>query len=185
VPQQPVLILTGPPGAGKTSVARLVADRFERAACVEADWFWTTIVKGFVPPWELEADAQNRTVLRSCAAAAATLADGGFPVVLEGIIGPWMLPIATGELQRLAIEGHHVVLRPRLDVALRRATARVGEERVPGHSALTDEEPIRQMWHAFSDLGMYEVNVLDNSDLGAVQVADLIWARLQAGDLRL
>jgi hypothetical protein len=46
-------------------VARLVADRFERATGVESDWFWTTIVRGHVPLWLADADAQNRTVLRT------------------------------------------------------------------------------------------------------------------------
>ncbi|MGH3576993.1 MAG: AAA family ATPase, partial [Mycobacterium sp.] len=79
MPRQPILIITGPPGAGKTTVARLVAEYFDRAACLETDWFWTIIVKGLIPPWEVEADSQNRTVLRSFAAAAASLAEGGYP----------------------------------------------------------------------------------------------------------
>ncbi len=32
-----VLLLTGPPGAGKSTVARIVAERFERSVHVEAD----------------------------------------------------------------------------------------------------------------------------------------------------
>jgi hypothetical protein len=33
----PVLILTGPPGAGKTTAARVLAERSERAVHVESD----------------------------------------------------------------------------------------------------------------------------------------------------
>jgi len=64
-------------------VARLVAERFDPAACVESYWFWTTIVRGLVLPWWPEADAQNGTVLRACAAVAAELSGGGYTVVVD------------------------------------------------------------------------------------------------------
>ena len=82
----PVLLVTGPPGSGKSTVAPLVAAHFDLAVCMEADWFWTTIVRGHVDPWLPEADEQNRTVLRTAAAAAAELADGGYtsPMSFDG-----------------------------------------------------------------------------------------------------
>jgi adenylate kinase family enzyme len=80
----PILVLTGPPGAGKSTVADLVTERFDPSAHVESDWFWTTIVRGHIAPWLPEADAQNRSVLRACAAATAELALGGYTVVVDG-----------------------------------------------------------------------------------------------------
>jgi chloramphenicol 3-O-phosphotransferase len=82
----PIVLITGPPGSGKSTVARLVAERFDPALSIESDWFWTTIVHGQVAPWLPDADAQNRTVLRTCAAAAAELARGGYPLVMNGPI---------------------------------------------------------------------------------------------------
>ncbi len=115
-----VLIITGPPGSGKSTTARLVAQRFDRAACLESDWFWTTIVKGFVPPWRSEADPQNRAVLRALAESAAALASSGYSVVVDGIVGPWHLGLVTEPLARHGVETHYVVLRPDLDVTLAR-----------------------------------------------------------------
>jgi broad-specificity NMP kinase len=79
----PILLLTGPPGVGKSTVAGL-ADHFERAACVESDWFWTTIVREHIAPWLPDADQQNRAVLAACAAAVADLSLGGYTVVVDG-----------------------------------------------------------------------------------------------------
>ena len=61
VPPASVLLITGPPGAGKSTVSGLVADRGEMSARLECDWFWTTIVRGHIAPWLPEADAQNRS----------------------------------------------------------------------------------------------------------------------------
>lgn len=64
-----------------------------RAVCLETDWFWTMIAGGRIDPWLPEADEQNRTMLRSAAAAAAEMDAGGYDTVLEGIVGPWMLDV--------------------------------------------------------------------------------------------
>jgi predicted kinase len=180
-----VLVVTGPPGAGKSTVARMVADRFDPAACVETDWFWTTIVRGHILPWLPEADAQNRAVLQAGAAAAARLAGGGYTVVVDGIIGPWYLDLVTDELWRVDAEVHYVVLRPRLEVAVARATSRTGDETVAGHAALTDEGPVRFMWERFEDLGPYERHVVDNGSEDPGQTADVVWRRFTEGADRL
>ena len=179
----PVLLLTGPPGAGKSTVADLVARRFDRAVCLEADWFWTTIVRGLRPPWTTEADDQNRTVLTAWATAAAAFADGGYSVVVDGIIGPWHLDLVSAALGGPECETHYVVLRPPLAVTLARARSRV--PRSARSAPLTAEEPIRTMWERFAELGPYEDHVLDSSDLGPQETAELVWARLASGSNRL
>ncbi len=90
-----MLIVTGPPGAGKSTIATSVARDSAKAACVEADWFWTTIVNGFIAPWLPEADTQNRTLLRSALLAAGALERGGYDTVIDGIVGPWMMDMVA------------------------------------------------------------------------------------------
>ncbi len=164
-------------------MSRLVADRLQAPACViESDWWWTTIVSGRIPPWLAEAHAQNRAVVQSFAAAASVMASRGFATVLDGIIGPWMLDLVLAEADAASLEVHYVVLRPTLEVALNRALERAGEERVAGHPALSDPEPIRQLWHQFSELGALEKHVLDNTALDpektAAQVVSLVGERI-------
>lgn len=182
-----VLIVTGPPGAGKSTVAPLVAaQRGPLVACLEADWFWTIVIAGFIPPWEPASDDQNRTVLRSVIAAAAKMASGGYQVVVDGVVGPWHLPVVTGVLEPRGVELDYVVLRPDFPTCLDRARGRVAETpRVPGHPPLTASGPIRHLWHAFSDLGRYENHVIDTSRLDDEASAEAVRRAVDAGELRV
>ena len=69
-----LLILTGPPGAGKTTVGAIIASESPLSACIHSDWFWTTIVNGHIPPWERAADTQTRAVIRAAAASGVRMA---------------------------------------------------------------------------------------------------------------
>jgi len=179
----PVLLLTGPPGSGKSTVGPLVAGRFDHAATLEADWFFTTITGGFIKPWLPAADAQNHTLLRACASAAAALSLGGYTVVVEGVLGPWNLHVLLDELARAHADVHYVVLRPSVEVILARAAAR--DARTPGVSPLREAGPLRQLWEQFQDLGPYESHVIDNGAGDPDDAATLVWQGVMNGTHRL
>jgi len=54
-----VTVVTGPIGAGKTTLAAALAAGFDRSVHLEADWFWRWIRRGFVAPWLRESHEQN------------------------------------------------------------------------------------------------------------------------------
>jgi predicted kinase len=177
-----LLILTGPPGAGKTTVGVLIAAESPLSACIQSDWFWTTIVNGHIPPWESEADAQNRAVIRAAAAAGARMANAGFTVVLDGIFGPWHFGPLREELAQCTAPVNYAVLRPDTDTCLARARDRVLDS--PQHrDALTEEGPIRHMLEQFRNLGPVEKFVIDTSAIDPGATATLVSKRMAAGDL--
>lgn len=177
-----LLILTGPPGAGKTTVGAIIASDSPLSACIHSDWFWTTIVNGHIPPWERAADAQNRAVIRAAVASGVRMANAGFTVVLDGILGPWHFEPLREELAQCTAPVNYAVLRPDSDTCLDRARGRVLES--PQHQhALTEEEPIRHMWDQFHDLGPIEDFVIDSSAIDPRATAVLVRKRMAAGQL--
>lgn len=177
-----LLILAGPPGAGKTTVGALIASESPQSCCIHSDWFWTTIVNGLVPPWEGAADAQNRALVRAAAAAGVRMANAGYAVVLDGILGPWHFESLTEELASCTAPVSYAVLRPDCDTCLARAQRRVLES--PQHrDALTDEGPIRHMWAQFRQLGPVERFVIDNSVLDPGATAMVVIERMATGEL--
>src|SRR5262249_62158032 len=72
-----LIVVTGPPGAGKTTVAKALSRRFKPSALVAGDQFLAFIDQGYIAPWAAAAHHQNEVVIKAAAAAAGRLASGG------------------------------------------------------------------------------------------------------------
>src|SRR5207237_7142956 len=80
----PIIVVTGPCGAGKTTIGRLVAETFDPGVHLRMDDFWPFVVKGWIDPNLPEAAHQNHVLGGAAATSAMTLAEGGYTVVVDG-----------------------------------------------------------------------------------------------------
>ncbi|OLF06487.1 shikimate kinase [Actinophytocola xinjiangensis] len=169
-----VIVVSGPPGAGKSTTARALARTFPRGVHLHTDDFWHNIVSGAIPPYLPESNDQNQTVLGVIAVAAFRYAEGGYTVVVDGVVGPWML----GHF-RTGPPVHYLVLRPDRQETLRRAQARTGSD------ALVDEGPVLSLWDQFADLGDLERHVIDTSRHSPADTLRAVADAVAGGDFLL
>src|SRR5262245_30578851 len=73
------LLVNGPPGSGKCTVAQLLANESPRGVHLLGDTFWHFIAN-HLPPGLPGAEQQNRTVIAALASAAVAYDRGGYAV---------------------------------------------------------------------------------------------------------
>lgn len=175
-----VVVVTGPPGAGKSAVAAGLADLLDPSVIVEADWFFGRWRRGAVDPWLPEAAGQTAHAGRAALAATVEFARSDAWVVYDGVLHA----DATRDLAALAAEAgaavHRAVLLPPVDVCLARMAARTGH-------GFDDPVAARAMHAAFAaevdgraDDAVLRDDAASPGDV-AVRVRDL----LRAGALRV
>jgi hypothetical protein len=155
-----ITIVTGSPGAGKTTLSHHAAQADPRGVHLPADLFYT-FPSHPISPVLPEAHEQNAAVIAAVSHAATAFASRGYAVFLDGIIGPWFLPVVAAELRSTGISVEYVVLQVSLELAIRRATSRTR----PGAEAV-----VRHMHSAFQHLGQYASHALDTTDLAPDQM---------------
>jgi hypothetical protein len=178
-----VLLLTGAPGCGKTTVAPLVADLHAPSACLDLDWFFAKVRRGRIEPWLPEAHAQNRAVLHAGAAAVAAFARGGYFTVAEGIVYPMMLDLFAEACAPHEIELHYAVLRAPVGVVQQRVQDRRYEAEHAG--ALADAGVVEDLWDQFERHGVAARHRVDSGDRTPGAIAEEIERRLGTGGFRL
>jgi cytidylate kinase len=159
-----LVLVTGPPGAGKSTASNVLADMFDPSALVAGDDFYRFLKVGYVAPWLAEAHEQNTAVTEAAAAAAGRLCAHCW-VVYDGVVGPWLLPAfvrGTG-LDRV----HYVVLLPPSDVCLERVRTRVGH-------GFVDLPAARHMYQQFAGAPLDDRHLIGDQHSNPAGLAALI-----------
>jgi hypothetical protein len=167
--EQAIFLINGTQGAGKSTVARLLARRFDRSACIDADDLLRLVVSGAAPlepPLSAEADRQLRLRARIASQLADAYFEAGFTVAIAEIVVGRLDQFCTGIKNRPLIL---VNLAPSLDVVKRR-----NEER-PNKNVFEPWSPIldRAMRESMSGIGLW----LDNSHQSSEETVDEILRR--------
>lgn len=162
------LLVTGAPGAGKSTLTRLIAEALTRSALVDAHLVGAMVVGGYV--WPLgepaeEAARQVQLLNANVCAVAANFADAGFTPVIDWVV-PDLLQLET---YRAALAGRRlllVVLDPGTPVCRSRNAARAPEEQF----FFDGYDELRGSMAGFRDVGWW----FDTSALSPEETAQRI-----------
>jgi cytidylate kinase len=169
-----VVIISGPPGSGKSSVAESLCERYDRTVHFETDRLYDSIRMGFVKPWLPGSGGQNRMVTRAAARAVTAYVRELYAVFIDAVCGPDLLEIYREELRSAGVPVHFALLMPSEDETVRRALVREETLRVP-------EDVIRRMHAEFRSYGEFAGITIDNTDMTPDQAADRVMAACGAG----
>ncbi len=174
----PILVISGPVGAGKTTVAKLVvAEWGGPVAYLEGDAFWqffATHAPAASPGEARQRDA--RIITQAMIASAARFARGGYDTVVDFTIGPWALDSIRTGLKDTPLD--YVVIAPSADVCAARAAARK-------QGRVKDYAPYADLHAAFATLGPLESHAIRDDTADAAALAARIREGLAAGRYRV
>lgn len=167
-----IWLISGVPGAGKTTAARALAQTFEASTHIEGDRLAEWIVSGAVLPGDEPAEESERQMelcIRNQCLLARSFAEAGFTPVLDYVVVTRHLLDAYGHYLAGGVL-RFVTLAPPLEVALERDRDRAAKsvgDRFADLDALMREE--------LTGVGLW----LDN---GALSVEETVAAILDGAE---
>ncbi len=165
-----IVCITGPMGAGKSSVTKALAEKFEKSAYIKVDHIRKMIVGGHISPREENYEEQQNLNIKNVCILTKNFLESGFNVFIDDVAGKSKL-----EKFQAFFPGHtlHIfLLLPSLDVTL---------ERFHGRGGASEKLEKRNLFlHEKFSLRKDELDwcVIDSSNQTAEETVDEIFNQL-------
>jgi chloramphenicol 3-O-phosphotransferase len=171
-----VLILSGPPGAGKSTVGEALAERYDRVAHIDVNQVRRFVTAGRVPPWRggPERERQHRLAVRNAAALARNFLAEAIGVIIDDLVDAEALEWYLAELREAGAPVHLVRLMPSLAACEARDAGRKEGSRAKAGWVET-------VWRRFHAEGEFAGGTVDSTTLSVYEAADRVQELTTAG----
>jgi chloramphenicol 3-O-phosphotransferase len=168
-----IVILSGPPNAGKSSAAEALCQRYDRMLHIDLSVLRDFLRMGRLRPWDASPGGRRQRALLIASACdmARRFLQAGYGVVIDDVALDDDLPLYRDGLAACDGPVHVVVLLPALDLLLERETRRPTEWHRAGRL-----EDVHRRFAAWTG-----VAVLDPDALPPELVADRVMALAAGG----
>jgi chloramphenicol 3-O-phosphotransferase len=124
-----LVIISGPPNAGKSSAAEALCQRYDRMLHVDVAVLRDFLRMGRLRPWDRspEGRRQRTLLIESACDMARRFLDAGYGAIIDDTVLPDDLAVYREALAGCRATAHFAVLLPPLDVLLARERARPTE----------------------------------------------------------
>jgi cytidylate kinase len=158
-----ITIVSGCPGSGKTTLSKALAGVLPGGLHIVSDRFYEFPARAIDPTLPASRH-QNTVIMRALGRAARTFAEGEYDVVLDGVFGPWFLPVLLPELG-----GEWPISYILLQIPAAEAELRVRRRDGAGASA-----GVRQMVKAFAEAPGFEAHRIDTRALAPERLLEVV-----------
>lgn len=164
-----VYLITGPPGAGKSTIARKLAETSKKGALIEVDDIRHMILGGYEKPWlkNTESEQQKKLAIKNACDLANNFLTLGADVFIDDVI----TEKATFEqyCKQLRTEPNMYLLLPSKEIVIQRDSQRT-EAQVMGQRAIDLYEKF------LSAREKLDWRIIDNSSMTIEETVKLIKA---------
>lgn len=170
-----MLLVNGPPGAGKTSLTLAVAERYDRMLRIEVDTLRQWVCAGYRHPWAGDAqwDEQRLLATRNAAAVTRETIAARYAAVIDDVAFGEDLDAYRDALDGIDALVQVVTLLPDLETTLARDAGRNDADRV---------REVHARFAAEAEAGALPGAVLDTSgDASAYETAERLMDVLATG----
>lgn len=175
-----IILVTGPAGAGKTSVSDAICERFDRMLHIEGDTLRHWVKAGYRHGWLEDAQAREQVALAidNAVAIARNAIAVRYAVVIDDVVFAGTAARYREALAGIGCNVHFVLLLPDLETAVARDRSRGTEISAPDRVRPLHEQFVRE-----SAAGLLPGAVVDSTnDENAALTADRALAAVASGD---
>lgn len=166
-----VIIISGTPGAGKSSVSKELAKKFDNCVYISVDHLRHMVYGGYKAPWEKGANIQLELGGKNCKDLTRNFIEAGFVVIIDDVMGDDSVRAFSEEFGDV----HGFLLLPSLEILKKRDLERSLEDQMG--------DRIDELYPQFADVNHEVLKIIDSTNQSLEETVETVFNQIQSSDI--